>query len=241
GMNAAGSYQEGAEPSTASVYDMTVMAGPGSSTFGPGGNWGGGTGEQGPGGTSGSYGALYINGGYLYINNTNGDGIDANGTIVFNGGISIVDGASASSEDGLDFDSSVTLNGGYVLTMTSGGMTQVSGSYDQKYLIYGTGSSGGPGGSTSGGTITAGNYAIVDASGNVLCAFSRTKSSIGRITFTSPELVSGGTYSIKPLTVSGAAAVKSLYGTIDENTLAFTLADGCTVNTSGTSYTMSLY
>ncbi|MGN1115784.1 MAG: carbohydrate-binding domain-containing protein, partial [Candidatus Ornithomonoglobus sp.] len=243
GMNAAGSYQEGAQLQTSSD-DMTVMAGPGSSTFGPGGNMGGGTGEMGPGGTSGSYGALYINGGHLYISNTNGDGVDANGTITINGGITIVDGATMTSEDGLDFDSSVTLNGGYVLTMTSGGMDGISGTYDQRYLLYGFSSSGGsgrPGSSTSSGSIAAGNYAIVDASGNVLCAFSRTKGSIGRITFTSPELVTGGSYSIRPLTVNGASAVKSLYGTIDPATFAFALADGCTVDTSGTSYTMSLY
>ncbi|MGN0162108.1 MAG: carbohydrate-binding domain-containing protein, partial [Candidatus Ornithomonoglobus sp.] len=238
GMNAAGEYQEGVELSPTSANDMTVMAG-------PGGNWGGGTGEMGPGGSqSGSYGAIHINGGYLYISNTNGDGIDANGTITINGGIAIVDGATAPSEDGLDFDNSVTLNGGYVLTMTLSGMDGISGTYDQRYLLYGFSSSGGsgkPGSSTSGSAIAAGDYAIVDASGNVLCAFSRTKSSIGRITFTSPDLVSGGTYSIKPLTVSGATAVKSLYGTIDEDWLTFTLADGCEVNTSGTSYTMSLY
>jgi hypothetical protein len=190
-----------------------------------------------------NYGYIEINGGYLYVTTTNGDGLDANGNIVLNGGVTVVDGATAGSEDGLDFDKGVEFNGGYILTMTSGGMDSISGSYNQKYLLYGFGSSmgnswGRPGGTTSNQTLSAGNYCIVDSSNNVLCAFSRTKGSVKRIVFSSPSVVSG-TYYIKKLDATGEAE-DSLYGSVDSD-YNFTLNDGCSVNTSGTSYQMSTY
>ncbi|MBQ3463552.1 MAG: hypothetical protein IJH36_10670, partial [Clostridia bacterium] len=53
------------------------------------------------------------------------------------------------------------------------------------------------------------------------------------------EINGGYIYYINPLTVSGATATDSLYGTIDSSTYAFTLSSGCSVNNSGTSYTMT--
>ncbi|MBQ9599522.1 MAG: carbohydrate-binding domain-containing protein [Clostridia bacterium] len=247
GINAAGTQPTGnaldlGSDFTLSSYSLAANQPP----SGDGGSTGFG---NNPASTS-SYGYLEINGGYIYVNNAQGDGIDANGSMVINGGVSIVDGATLQSEDGLDFDSGVTFNGGYVLTMTAGGMDSVSGSFSQKYLLYGftsngqggfSGGKGGqqPGSGSTGSSLAAGNYCIVDSDGNVLCAFSRTKSSIQRVLFSSPSVNTSKTYYIKPLTVSGATATDSLYGTVDSSTYAFTLSSGCSVNNSGTSYTMT--
>lgn len=199
-----------------------------------------------------TYGYLEINGGYIYVNNTKGDGIDANGNMKITGGVAIVDGATLESEDGLDFDGTVDFDGGYVFTITAGGMDSISGTKNQKYLLYGftsngqggfnggkPGGMGGPGQSqSSGSSLSAGNYCIVDSSNNVICAFSRTKGSIQRVLLTSPNVGSNTTYYIKPLTVSsGVTATDSIYGTINSD-YSFTLADGCSVG-SGTSYTMT--
>jgi hypothetical protein len=262
GVNAAG------EEPTADALDMESDSSTSSiEIFAGGGNMGnmGNTGNTGNTGgfnngpsqgneDNAEYGYLEINGGYLYASVSQGDGLDANGDIVINGGVIIVDGATLDSEDGLDFNDGVEFNGGYVLTVTSGGQDGITGTYDQKYLLYGFDSSsqnnsqggmggmGGMGGSqnsSSSSTIAKGNYCIVDSSNNVLCAFAYTKGSFKRVTFSSPD-VTDGTYYIKPLSVTSAVAENSLYGTVNDS-YSFTLSEGCSVNTSGTSYPMSTY
>ncbi len=242
GVNAAGDEptESAIDIETASIASVGLFTGMGNNSWSQGGMSGPNQGGE----DSATYGYLEINGGYVYVTTSDGDGLDANGDIVINGGATIIDGATSDSEDGLDFDDGVEFNGGFLFAMTAGGMDGISGNYAQKYLLYGFDSSSGSsgpgaqGGGSSSSSLSAGNYCIVDSSDNVLCAFSRSKGGVKKIVFSSPN-VSGGTYCIKPLTVSGATAVDSLYGTVGDD-YSFTLTDGCGVG-SGASYTMSVY
>ena len=56
-----------------------------------------------------------MNGGYLLVN-SNGDGLDSNGSIFMNGGKVIVYGPTAGGNSALDFDGSFTLNGGLLIS-----------------------------------------------------------------------------------------------------------------------------
>ena len=100
-----------------------------------------------------------INGGTWYVN-AGGDGIDAggnanrgNGTIVFNGGVTEVYGASNSGNTALDSESGITCNGGTVLAVGMSGMIDLPAA--GVYVAFGPtgGMMGGgfPGGGRQGG------------------------------------------------------------------------------------------
>ena len=240
GINGAGEEPTDApytNPYTVSSSAVSLSAGPGG-PGGPGGQGGSSGGPGGPGDTdNASYGYIAISGGSIFISNTEGDGLDANGDMDISGGIIIVDGATLGSEDGLDYDGSLTLSGGLVFTMTAGGMDSISESYTQKYLTYGFSSRQGAFG--GGSTISAGNYAICDESGNIVFAFARTKSSIQLVLLSSPQITSQKTYTIRPLNVGSVQPVHAAYGSFDTETGTFSLFEGCSLG-SGTQYTMTL-
>ncbi len=246
GINGAGEQPDTApyeNPYTASdhsgLFTDTAAAAKTEPTM-PGGH-GGGQGGPNPGASEdASYGYIKVDGGYIYINNTNGDGLDSNGNMIINDGVIIVDGATLGSEDGLDYDGNIELNGGFVFTMTAGGMDSITESFSQKYLTYGYSGRGGFGSSSSSSSISKGSYAICDSNGNILCAFSRTKGSIQRILLSSPQISSSETYYIRPLNVTGVSAVNSIFGVIDSYSKEFTVYDGCSLNTSGSKYTMTI-
>lgn len=246
GINGAGEQPDTApyeNPYTASdhsgLFTDTAAAAKTEPTM-PGGH-GGGQGGPNPGASEdASYGYIKVDGGYIYINNTNGDGLDSNGNMIINDGVIIVDGATLGSEDGLDYDGNIELNGGFVFTMTAGGMDSITESFSQKYLTYGYSGRGGFGSSSSSSSISNGSYAICDSNGNILCAFSRTKGSIQRILLSSPQISFSETYYIRPLNVTGVSAVNSIFGVIDSYSKEFTVYDSCSLNTSGSKYTMTI-
>ncbi len=246
GINGAGEQPDTApyeNPYTASdhsgLFTDTAAAAKTEPTM-PGGH-GGGQGGPNPGASEdASYGYIKVDGGYIYINNTNGDGLDSNGNMIINDGVIIVDGATLGSEDGLDYDGNIELNGGFVFTMTAGGIDSITESFSQKYLTYGYSGRGGFGSSSSSSSISNGSYAICDSNGNILCAFSRTKGSIQRILLSSPQISSSETYYIRPLNVTGVSTVNSIFGVIDSYSKEFTVYDSCSLNTSGSKYTMTI-
>ena len=73
---------------------------------------------------SAGIGSLEFNGGYIYAN-SNGDGLDANGTITVNGGYIIVDGPASAGNGALDFDGTFNMNNGFVLAVGYNGMSQM--------------------------------------------------------------------------------------------------------------------
>ena len=102
--------------------DDGINAAGGSDQSGTGGNFGGdnfqrpgtrpgGMGGMGGMGSSSSDGSITISGGEIYIN-ASGDGIDANGTILIEGGYTVVCGPTQGDTAVLDYDVSGTITGG---------------------------------------------------------------------------------------------------------------------------------
>ncbi|MCD8180632.1 MAG: carbohydrate-binding domain-containing protein [Firmicutes bacterium] len=228
-------------------------SGGGSSSGGPGQDGSQGGTDQG-GDDASDYGYIEVNGGYIYMTITStGDGFDSNGSLLITDGVSVVNGCTESDCDGIDFGDStgdeIDITGGYVIAVAAEGMATINSlTQTTAKLGYGTttsnqstgfsGNVGGNqqqgGGSISTGSsskISTGDYCIVGADGTVICAFSYTKSSFGQVLISTPNMTNQ-TYYIRPLTVSGASADNMLYGAVDSETYAFTLASGCTEGTS---------
>ena len=66
---------------------------------------------------------MIINDGDIYIN-ASGDGVDSNGRIFFNGGLTIIDGPINNNNSALDSNSGIIVNGGTVLAISSSGMIE---------------------------------------------------------------------------------------------------------------------
>lgn len=80
-------------------------------------------GAGGPSGNSSSNGIININGGYIIVN-SDGDGIDANGSIYMKGGTAIVNGPTNDGNASLDYDGSFEVTGGNLIAAGSSGMAQ---------------------------------------------------------------------------------------------------------------------
>lgn len=80
-------------------------------------------GAGGPGGNSSGNGIININGGYITVN-SDGDGIDANGSIYMKGGTAIVNGPTNDGNASLDYDGTFEVTGGNLIAAGSSGMAQ---------------------------------------------------------------------------------------------------------------------
>lgn len=129
--------------------------------------------------------AIVINGGRVYGQATNNDGIDSNGTITVNDGIFIGIGAS-NPEGGIDVDSdTLYINGGYVLGIGGGMMGKPTTSSKQYSVVYG------------GATITSGQLiTLLDSSNNLLLSFESPIAMSATICISTPDIKSGTTYTI---------------------------------------------
>ncbi|GHV12672.1 hypothetical protein AGMMS49938_05710 [Fibrobacterales bacterium] len=129
---------------------------------------------------------LTINGGYIYANSSNNDGIDVNGSggIEINGGV-IVSAGDVSPEEGIDCDSNpLKINGGIVIGI--GGATSTpSTASSQNSLVYTT---------TAFGVKT---IHIENSSGKNILTFEvpRSYNSKEVLLFSSPDFANG-TYTI---------------------------------------------
>ena len=151
-------------------------------------------------------------GGYVYVNVTNGDGIDSNGSINLYGGTLEVYSPAQGDGDPLDSESGTNFKGATVLAVGHLGMAQ-GYSAETPYVVFGStsGNMGGFGG-MNGGTnlVTAGNtIQITDASGNALYTAKAIRNA-SYILFSSPGLTSGTTYTLKN---GGTAAATATAGT----------------------------
>nr|CAA9280484.1 hypothetical protein AVDCRST_MAG63-3508 [uncultured Armatimonadetes bacterium] len=70
---------------------------------------------------------LTINGGYVVLDASAGDGLDSNGSISMTGGTVIVHGAPINMEAPIDYDASFTMTGGTIVAAGSAGMAQAPG------------------------------------------------------------------------------------------------------------------
>ncbi len=144
-----------------------------------------------PGGTSSSSdGSISISGGTLHIKSS-GDGIDANGSIVISGGDTAVSGPVQGDTATLDYDTSASITGGTFTGTGASGMAQTFSEAEQGVIAVSVGEQ-------SAGTTVA----ITDQNGNTVLNCT-PELDFQVVIFSSPELVSGKTYTITAGEVSG--------------------------------------
>ena len=157
-----------------------------------GGGRGGGPGGMG-GGMSAGNGSIVISGGNLYVN-ASGDGIDANGTITISGGYTVVVGPTQGDTATLDYDRSATITGGTFIGTGAAGMAQTFSDSEQGVVALRVGNQ-------SAGT----NITINDKNGNTVISYT-PELSFAVVIFSSPDIISGETYTITVGSNSGEFA-----------------------------------
>ena len=156
-------------------------------------NASGGTASSGFGAGQSSSSAIVITGGTWYIN-SDGDGIDSNGSIAITGGSIVVYGASDNGNAAFDYDGTATLTGGEVLAIGMSGMAQAP---DGTVLSFTA-------------SLSAGDTIVIkDASGNEIISSGAVKTA-NSVIYASSELTEGATYT---LYVNGTAAATAEAGT----------------------------
>ncbi len=130
---------------------------------------------------------LTINGGYVFVSTTRGDGLDSNGNLTINGGTVVVHGPPSEPEVAVDVNGSFKVNGGLiVMSAMNSNMTEgpISSSTQKSVLFrsYTT---------TRAGTL----FHIQDASGNDLLTFAPGRD-YSSILFSSSDLSIGTSYSV---------------------------------------------
>ena len=144
-------------------------------------------------------------GGYVYINVTNGDGIDSNGSATLAGGTLEVYAPSQGDGDPIDTEYGCAFGGATVLAV---GHAMIPQSYSGTYAAFG-GGSGGPGfGGMGGGSniVSAGStITVTDASGStVYTARSQAPRNASYVVFAGSSLTSGSSYKLNGSTTATA-------------------------------------
>lgn len=166
-------------------------------TGGRDGMFGGGQGGHGGMGgmSSNSNGSIVISGGNLYIN-ASGDGIDANGYLEITGGYTVVVGPTQGDTATLDYDTSATITGGTFIGTGASGMAQTFSDSEQGVIAVSVGNQ------SAGTEIT-----LKDADGNVVISYA-PELSFAVVILSSPDIVSGDTYTITVGSASGEFAAE---------------------------------
>ena len=170
---------------TASDDGFNVAGGADGSGMGPGMlPPGGRPGGQDSFASVGSY-YLYINGGYIFVD-AGGDGLDSNGAIVMTGGTAIVNGPTENMNGALDY-MAFTISGGTIIAVGSAGMAQAAGSdSSSQYAVLVNYDSVQPAGTL---------IHIQNSAGEDILTFAPTRQ-YQSITFSSPALTNGETYTL---------------------------------------------
>lgn len=129
---------------------------------------------------------IEINGGKVFAFADHNDGIDSNGKLWVNGGLVIASGSNV-PEEGLDCDNSQNfiVKGG-ILIGTGGAAISVSNSSTQRAVIY------------NGVSARTGElFVIADPDGNPILKYEMPRTMSGMaVFFSSPDIISGKTYSV---------------------------------------------
>lgn len=124
--------------------------------------------------------AVYINGGYIYLECVNADGFDSNGAVYMNGGTVVVNGPVSGANDILDYGSFKTTGGTFIGAGTSS-MAQAPGgstsTQNALLLLFSQ---------KSAGTL----FHIETDSGTDVVTFAPDKA-YASVVYTSPELTTG--------------------------------------------------
>lgn len=157
---------------------------------------GGRDGMFGGGGRSASSGGtITISGGILNIN-ASGDGIDANGTIEITGGYTVVCGPTQGDTVTLDYDTAASISGGTFIGTGASGMAQTFSDAQQGLISVSLNAQ------TEGTAIT-----LTDQDGNELISYT-PELSYAVIILSSPDIISGETYTLTAGTVSGSVTAE---------------------------------
>lgn len=136
---------------------------------------------------SGRFGnnAIEIHGGRLFVD-AEGDGMDANGSIIMTAGLVVVNGPTVSMNGAIDYDRSFQMTGGFLVAAGSAGMAQAPGSAStQPSLLL-----------ISGSTRAAGTMIHIQAGdGTGVLSFAPTKR-YQAVAFSSPGLAKGTSYEV---------------------------------------------
>ena len=147
-------------------------------------------GGMGGGMSSSSNGSIVISGGTLYINSS-GDGLDANGTLAISGGHTTVVGPTSGDTATLDYDVSGSITGGTFIGTGASMMAQTFSDSEQGVFAVQVGNQ------PAGTTIT-----LTDSDGNAVITHT-PELSFQIFIFSSPDIISGQTYTITVGGVSG--------------------------------------
>lgn len=140
---------------------------------------------KGNGGEANDGSCLYLNGGFVVVSASGGDGLDSNGSMVMTGGTVIVHGPQSSPEVGMDFNGTFNISAGFlVVSGTNSNMTQAPSTSTGLYAVKATSTS-------SNSTL----FHMQDASGNDIVTFKPLRSYYSLIV-SSTGLSSGSSYSI---------------------------------------------
>ncbi|NQD88288.1 carbohydrate-binding domain-containing protein [Paenarthrobacter sp. CM16] len=171
GVNASGGS------STSAATDAGAAGGMGGGMGGPGGMGGG---EM----AAGDY-SVDVSGGTLTIN-SEGDGLDSNGSANISGGTVVVNGPTNDGNGALDVNGELVVSGGTVAAAGSAGMAVTPGTSSTQSGVQVTFDS-----SVSAGTPVH----IVDSSGTVVATFVVTKT-IASLVFSSSAITEGESYTV---------------------------------------------
>jgi hypothetical protein len=143
---------------------------------------------KGNGGEANDGSCLYLYGGDIRVNVSNGDGLDSNGNIVMTSGTVVVHGPSSNPEVGTDYNGTFNISGGLLLITgpNSGNMIEATSTSSAQYAIKATTSS-----LLNSSTI----FHLQDENGNNLVTYKPVRN-VYYVVFSSPDLKSGATYHI---------------------------------------------
>ncbi|MFC7531108.1 carbohydrate-binding domain-containing protein [Actinoplanes sp. GCM10030250] len=152
-----------------------------------GGGGRGGPGGGGPGGggsEAGDY-SVTVNGGTLVIN-SEGDGLDSNGTATITGGTVVVNGPQRDGNGALDVNGDFTISGGVLLAAGSAGMVVAPGTGSGQGWLSATLDSAAPAATT---------IQIANSDGDVVATFVTSKT-VQNVVYSSSAVKSGDKYTI---------------------------------------------
>ncbi|MFI6034087.1 carbohydrate-binding domain-containing protein [Streptomyces sp. NPDC051315] len=164
--------------------DDGVNASGGTGTAQGDGFGGGGRGGGGGGGDAGDY-KLTVTGGTLVVD-SEGDGLDSNGTAEITGGTVVVNGPQQGGNGALDVNGTLTVSGGTLLAAGSAGMAVTPGEDSAQGWLSATLDTAVPAGTT---------LHIVDADGRVVATYATSKQ-IQNVVYSSSAVKSGEEYRI---------------------------------------------
>ncbi|MDR6989508.1 hypothetical protein J2Y66_004025 [Paenarthrobacter nitroguajacolicus] len=174
---------------TVTSHDDGVNASGGSSTSADAGAAAGGMGGPGGGGMGGESAAgdytVDVSGGTLTIN-SEGDGLDSNGSGTISGGTVVVNGPTNDGNGALDVNGELVVTGGTVAAAGSAGMAVTPGTSSTQSGVQLTFNS-----SVAAGTPVH----IVDPAGAVIATFVTTKT-IASLVFSSAAITAGESYTV---------------------------------------------